>query len=169
MRAMPTMSFILMCSPGGGALEHDPGAQGEHAPSEPTKAWLVPVDDNTAPRTFFTWMPMPGNEPWKQLRSPWQACDGEPACRRDSVHRAVAGAGWVVIHLSGLPGDIGRAGRPTLDLAPGGVYRAARVTLGAGALLPHRFTLTCDSSPKAAAHRRSAFCGTFLRVASTGR
>jgi len=66
----------------------------------------------------------------------------EPACRRDSVHRAVAGAGWVVIHLSGLPGDIGRASRPTFDLAPGGVYRAAQVALGAGALLPHRFTLT---------------------------
>jgi hypothetical protein len=29
-----------------------------------------------------------------------------------------------------------------LDLAPGGVYRAAQVTLGAGGLLHHRFTLT---------------------------
>ncbi|CAI7978869.1 hypothetical protein FRAHR75_520055 [Frankia sp. Hr75.2] len=29
-----------------------------------------------------------------------------------------------------------------LGLAPGGVYLAARVTPGAGALLPHRFTLT---------------------------
>jgi len=28
------------------------------------------------------------------------------------------------------------------DLAPGGVYRAAQVTLGAGGLLHHRFTLT---------------------------
>jgi hypothetical protein len=53
------------------------------------------------------------------------------------------GSGWVAIHLSGLPGDIGRAGRPTLDLAPGGVCRAARVTPDAGALLPHRCTLTC--------------------------
>src|SRR5215210_6098676 len=34
---------------------------------------------------------------------------------------------------------------PLLGLAPGGVYRAARVTPGAGALLPHRFTLTCAS------------------------
>ena len=50
----------------------------------------------------------------------------------------------MAIHLSGLPGDIGRAGRPTLDLAPGGVYRAARVTPDAGALLPHRCTLACD-------------------------
>ncbi len=69
----------------------------------------------------------------------------ELAYRRDSVHRAVSGAGCAVIHLSGLPGDVGRAGRPTLDLAPGGVCLAAGVTLGAGALLPHRFTLTCDS------------------------
>ena len=79
--------------------------------------------------------------------------DGESVCRRDSVHRSVAGAGWVAIHLSGLPGDIGRAGRPTFDLAPGGVYRAARVTPGAGALLPHRFTLTCDGR-----RRPSAVC-----------
>ena len=32
---------------------------------------------------------------------------------------------------------------PTLDLAPGGVYRAGGVTPAAGALLPHRFTLAC--------------------------
>ena len=55
-----------------------------------------------------------------------------------------------------------RAGRPQasaraglcpalLDLAPGGVYRAAHVTVGAGALLPHRFTLTAaDPSVRAA-------------------
>ena len=55
--------------------------------------------------------------------------------------------GWVVIHLCGPPGDIGRASRPTFDLAPGGVCRAVRVTPGAGALLPHRFTLTCGSGP----------------------
>ena len=76
------------------------------------------------------------------------------------------GSGWVAIPLCGLPGDIGRAGRPALDLAPGGVYRAARVAPGAGALLPHRFTLTCDGG---AVHRRSVLCGTFLRVTSTGR
>src|SRR6185503_18229737 len=35
----------------------------------------------------------------------------------------------------------GTAGSP-LDLAPGGVYRAAAVTCGAGGLLHHRFTLT---------------------------
>src|SRR5690348_6050382 len=33
---------------------------------------------------------------------------------------------------------------PTLGLAPGGVYRATEVTLDAGALLPHRFTLACE-------------------------
>jgi len=56
----------------------------------------------------------------------------------------------VAIHLCGLPGGAphrgaGRTGRPCLllGLAPGGVCRAARVAPGAGALLPHRFTLTC--------------------------
>jgi hypothetical protein len=34
------------------------------------------------------------------------------------------------------------------DLAPGGVYLATPVTWDAGALLPHRFTLTCVSIPK---------------------
>ena len=72
-----------------------------------------------------------------------------------TVSRSVGGilsarreAGRVAIHLSGLPGDMGRAGRPTFDLAPGGVYPAARVAPDAGALLPHRFTLTCGT------HRR---------------
>jgi len=55
----------------------------------------------------------------------------------------------VAIHLSGPPGGgvdkRHRTGRPDprFDLAPGGVYRADRVTPIAGALLPHRFTLTC--------------------------
>src|SRR5205085_7257461 len=44
---------------------------------------------------------------------------------------------------SGLPGFVGRAVLTLLGLAPGGACRAARVTPGAGALLPHRFTLTC--------------------------
>ncbi len=52
---------------------------------------------------------------------------------------------------SGLPAGIGRAAlerlrrhreRRPLGLAPGGVYRAAPVTRGAGGLLHHRFTLT---------------------------
>jgi hypothetical protein len=56
-----------------------------------------------------------------------------------------------------------RAGRPSplLGLAPGGVCRATPVARGAGALLPHRFTLACA----VAGHRRSALCCTFHRVA----
>ncbi len=51
-----------------------------------------------------------------------------------------------------LPADIGRAARQhrhscrnrgcPLGLAPGGVYQAIGVTVDAGELLPHRFTLT---------------------------
>ena len=45
---------------------------------------------------------------------------------------------------SGLPGGVcGRAVLLLSGLAPGGVCRAARVAPGAGALLPHRFTLAC--------------------------
>src|SRR4051812_11737557 len=80
----------------------------------------------------------------------------------------------VTIHLgrrlpdgsSGLPGVVGRAVLPLLGLAPGGACRATRVTPGAGALLPHRFTLTC--APVARRHRRSALCCAVLRVAPTG-
>ena len=59
------------------------------------------------------------------------------------------GSGWVTIHLCGQPGRIG--GRTTLSLfglAPDGVCRAGRVTPAAGALLPHRFTLTCAFRPE---------------------
>ena len=58
------------------------------------------------------------------------------------------GSGWVTIHLCGQPGRIG--GRTTLSLfglAPDGVCRAGQVALAAGALLPHRFTLTCTCRP----------------------
>ena len=71
-------------------------------------------------------------------------------------------SGPTAIHLGlplpaascGLPASIGRATlnrsrrpasrrtRRPCDLAPGGVYRAARITPGAGGLLHHRFTLT---------------------------
>ena len=83
----------------------------------------------------------------------------------------------VAIHLgrqlpavsSGLPGINGRAALSLLGLAPGGVYRAVRVTPDAGALLPHRFTLTCAHTLRSRVrHRRSAFCCTFLRVTPTG-
>ena len=70
------------------------------------------------------------------------------------VRRPVSGILWapkrpVTIHLCGLPEGVqlpGRTGRssPLLGLAPGGVYRAGDVAVAAGALLPHRFTLTCD-------------------------
>ena len=55
----------------------------------------------------------------------------------------------MAIHLSGPPGGGTPGGVPDgpsvplFDLAPGGVCRADRVTPVAGALLPHRFTLTC--------------------------
>ncbi len=51
-----------------------------------------------------------------------------------------------------------------LGLAPGGVYRAAAVTCGAGGLLHHRFTLTVPGRPSAGLGRRSVFCGTVPRV-----
>jgi hypothetical protein len=46
-------------------------------------------------------------------------------------------------HRAGRPQELaqGTVDSP-LDLAPGGVYRAAAVTCGAGGLLHHRFTLT---------------------------
>ena len=72
----------------------------------------------------------------------------------------------VAIHLRGLPGDIGRAARPLLGLAPGGACISDRVAPAAGALLPHRFTLACARHP---GHRRSALCCAVLRVAPTGR
>jgi len=105
------------------------------------------------------------------------------AARPGSVHPRERGP--TAIHLGlplltascGLPASIGRAAlnrsrslpaartprRIPSDLAPGGVYRAAAVTCGAGGLLHHRFTLTSGQglSP---APRRSAFCGTVPRV-----
>jgi len=80
------------------------------------------------------------------------------------------GSGCVTIHLCGLPGSVsGRAALSLFGLAPDGVYRAGRVAPAAGALLPHRFTLTCAPHRRVLGHRRSVFCGTFLRVAPTGR
>ena len=83
--------------------------------------------------------------------------------------------GWVAIHLSDLPWEClvsntcgPRA--PTFDLAPGGVYLAILVAQDAGALLPHRFTLTCAWLPRPSAvcslwhcparHRDSRFAST---------
>ena len=78
-------------------------------------------------------------------------------------------SGWVTIHLCGPPGSVN--GRTTLSLfglAPNGVYRAGRVTPAAGALLPHRFPLTCAPHHAVLGHRQFVFCGTFLRVTPTG-
>ena len=65
------------------------------------------------------------------------------------------GEGWAAIHLSDLPREClvseTRGPRtPTFDLAPGGVYQATAITHNAGALLPHRFTLTCATPGGAA-------------------
>ena len=86
-------------------------------------------------------------------RSPWsQRCDGESTCKRGSVRRTVTG-----IRLCGHPsvrstwGHVNGPVAPRFDLAPGGGCRAARVTPDAGALLPHRFTLTCAGSPRPSA------------------
>ena len=71
----------------------------------------------------------------------------------------------MTIHLCGLPGSVcGRTALSLLDLAPSGVYLAIPVARDAGALLPHRFTLTSCTSRHG---WRFVFCGTFLRVAST--
>ena len=82
----------------------------------------------------------------------------ELACRPGSVSARLAATRSATIHLGlplptascGLPADSG--GPPSivradgrnhpLDLAPGGVYRAAPVTRSAGGLLHRRFTLT---------------------------
>src|SRR5215203_3567289 len=70
--------------------------------------------------------------------------DGEPACRRGSVHRPVAG-----IRMGGHPsvrptwGHVTGPVVPRFGLAPDGGCRAAGVAPDAGALLPHRFTLAC--------------------------
>jgi hypothetical protein len=84
---------------------------------------------------------------------------GEPACRPGSVHQPkladghpsrAAVAGSLVRstheHRAGRPQTLAQTLRPKphgpSDLAPGGVYLAARITPGAGGLLHHRFTLT---------------------------
>ena len=87
----------------------------------------------------------------------WAA--GESACRPGSVRQPklagghpsrAAVAGSLVRstrgHRTGRPQTPAQALRPKpqspSDLAPGGVYLAARITPGAGGLLHHRFTLT---------------------------
>ena len=76
-------------------------------------------------------------------------------------------SGSVAIHLCGPPGSVcGRAALSLLDLAPDGVCRAAPVARGAGALLPHRFTLTCARPRHRSASR--AIGGLFSVALSCG-
>ncbi len=132
-------------------------------------AWItISVPSFRSTDTTSKGLPARSGPRWRTLRrvEPLPGgSDGEPACRRGSVRRRSA---WVAIHLRGLPGDAaseeaaGGQPIPTLGLAPGGVCRAARVTPGAGALLPHRFTLAA-ARPRAE-QQRSLLCGTFPRV-----
>ena len=58
------------------------------------------------------------------------------------------------------------------DLAPGGVYQAGRVTPTAGALLPHRFSLTTHRTSTwilSLTVRRSTLCCTFPNLAAGRR
>ena len=113
-----------------------------------------------------------GTEPGRPLIAPPQVRSirgGEPACRPGSV-RPLARAGGhpsgtavadslvrsTREHRAGSPQSLAQAraaysGMGPLDLAPGGVYRAAAVTCGAGGLLHHRFTLTVAVRKRAAA------------------
>jgi hypothetical protein len=101
---------------------------------------------------------------------------GELACRPGSVHPLARAGGHpsrtavadslvrsTREHRAGSPRSLAQelplSGQLPLDLAPGGVYRAAQVTLSAGGLLHHRFTLTPGQ-----VRRRFVFCGTVPRV-----
>ena len=64
---------------------------------------------------------------------------------------------------------IGRATRGTLGLAPSGGCRAAGVAPDAGALLPHRFTLTCAVSSRRCLREDQPSAVCFLLPLPTGR
>jgi hypothetical protein len=70
---------------------------------------------------------------------------------------------------SNLPGAVeaGHSMSP-VGLAPGGVYLAAGVTSGAGALLPHRFNLAERVGSQTPPVPRFAFCCTFRRSPGLG-
>jgi len=120
--------------------------------------------------SYTTVSPLPPGHSRRAVCFLWHCPAGHPGsalptCRPGSVPSR--GREAAVIHLGlplptvscGLPASIGRAAlersrRPRglsrlgpLDLAPGGVYRAAAVTCGAGGLLHHRFTLTLQPWP----------------------
>ena len=73
------------------------------------------------------------------LYQPRRARDGHPsrATVAGDLVRSTPELGRAALRRSGR-----KAGAFPFDLAPGGVCRAVRVTPDAGALLPHRFTLT---------------------------
>jgi hypothetical protein len=88
---------------------------------------------------------------------PSGGCNGEAACKRGSVGVGPkSGARWPSI-CAVYPEETDGPPIFLLDLAPSGVYRADAVTDAAGALLPHRFSLACESftSKGERFHRRS--------------
>ena len=107
----------------------------------------------------------------QRLVPPREVGDGEPTCRRGSVHRALTGL-RVGDHPSMRPTrEDRRADHPLpvrpcsgwgLPSRPGHPGRWCALT---APFHPH----LCFSSRRSASHRRSVFCGTFLRVAPTGR
>src|SRR5689334_23112120 len=91
--------------------------------------------------------------------------DGTVACMDDVpeylISRVLSDRSVATISLgrasprasSDLPGTQARraTSRPLFGLSPGGVYLAGGVAASAGALLPHRFTLTSGLRPRRSA------------------
>ncbi|RDI50079.1 hypothetical protein DFR68_106517 [Nocardia mexicana] len=120
------------------------------------------------PRQLISGLPTILRERTRPVQSPKSIGRGvsivggdESVCKPDPVPARAGGdhpSGCTVAgHLERSTRRLGRAalehlrsrtpGNAAFDLAPGGVYRAAPVTRGAGALLPHRFTLTGARAP----------------------
>jgi hypothetical protein len=130
-------------------------------------AGTIPGIPPRRPRPGVSCTRLPGEHPSRRRRGDILTCASRQVSAMKGVSRPVGRVlcarlrGPAVIHLGlplpaascGLPASIGRAalersrrpappGAGPFDLAPGGVYRAAAVTCGAGGLLHHRFTLT---------------------------
>jgi hypothetical protein len=96
--------------------------------------------------------------------------EDEPACKPDSVSGGHPSRATVAGDLERPTRRLGRAAlqrlrgcghrsvRTLLGLAPGGVYRAVRVTPDAGGLLHHRFTLTRTPGANIACRGPLAVC-----------
>ncbi len=95
--------------------------------------------------------------------------DGEPACRRGSV-QLLSEPGWPSIsaaYLGTFPDGNGRAAHvPRLALLRVGFTEPIR---SPEPLVRSYRTVSPLPVRAGARHRRSVFCGTFLRVAPTGR